>query len=222
MLYKYDGIRLAETMLLFMAVLLLAVCLGNEGGGWMKIGRLSLLVILTIFLAACGNEIETNMSESMVDFEFMTQDEETLKLDDLEGEWWIANFMYTNCRAVCPTTTANLADVQQQLKADGLNPQIVSFSVDPANDKPEVLKAYAEEYDADLETWSFLTGYDFDTIQEISQDTFKTVLEEGAAEQRSHGFSFFLINPDGDIIKKYDGMSSNELNILVNDVKAVL
>lgn len=174
------------------------------------------------FLVACSDKIDSNMSEPMADFEFETQDGGMLGLGDLEGEWWIANFMYTNCRTICPMTTANLADVQQKLKQDGLSPQIVSFSVDPAYDTPDVLKEYALEYGADLETWDFLTGYEFETIQDISENTFKTALEEGSANQRSHGFSFYLINPDGKIVKKYDGTGSDELEMLIEDIKRVL
>lgn len=188
----------------------------------MKIERFLLIFGVLVFLAACGDKIETNMSEPMADFEFITQDEEVLNMDALRDEWWVANFMYTSCRTVCPRTTANLAEVQQKLKEDGLSPQFVSFSVDPAQDAPEVLKEYAEGYDADLETWSFLTGYDFETIQEISENTFKAVLEEGVVGQRAHGVNFYLIDPDGNVIKKYDGMSEEGLDLLVNDLKTVL
>ncbi|GAB3063262.1 SCO family protein [Virgibacillus ainsalahensis] len=181
-----------------------------------------LFIFGVLFLAACNDKIDTNMSEPMADFEFETQDGEMLSLDDLEGEWWIANFMYTNCRTICPMTTANLADVQQKLKRDSLSPQIVSFSVDPAYDTPDVLKEYALGYGANLETWDFLTGYEFETIQHISENTFKIALQKGSANQRSHGFSFYLINPDGQIVKKYDGMGSEELEMLVDDMKRVL
>ncbi|MCF3943045.1 SCO family protein [Oceanobacillus alkalisoli] len=187
----------------------------------MKVRKFLLLFIM-IFLAACGDNIETNMSEPMVDFEFVTQDGKMLHSDELQDEWWVANFMYTNCRTVCPRTTANLAEVQGKLKEDGLSPQIVSFSVDPAYDTPEVLKEYAAGYDADLETWSFLTGYDFETIQEISEHTFKAVLEEGVIGQRAHGVGFYLIDPKGNIVKKYDGTSTVELDELVKDLKSVL
>lgn len=181
-----------------------------------------LFVIITLFLVACGHDIETNMSEPVADFEFTTQDESKLSLEDLEGDWWIANFMYTNCRTVCPRTTANMATLQKSLHQDGFNPQIVSFSVDPSFDTPNVLKEYAKENDADLNSWSFLTGYDFNTIQELSEENFKAVLEGGAADQRSHSYSFYLVNPEGVIVKKYDGMSENELDHLAEDIKTVL
>lgn len=178
-------------------------------------------ILLPVLISACGHDIDTNMSEQVANFEFTTQDEESLSLDDLKGDWWIAYFMYTNCTIVCPTTTPNMVSVQNQLNEYGLNPQIVSFSIDPDYDTPDVLRNYANEYGADLDNWHFLTGYEFDDIQELSEDSFKTVLEDGGPEEHQyvHSTSFFLINPNGEIIKRYDGMSDEEMDVLVSDLK---
>lgn len=162
------------------------------------------------------------MSESMVEFTFTTQDNKTISLDDLKGDWWISYFSYTNCRTVCPRTTANMVNVQKELKENDLYPQIISFSVDPENDTQKELKKYADKYEVDLNSWEFLTGYDFATIQKLSEDAFRAVLEDGAAGQKSHSYMFYLINPEGDIVKKYDGMSMREIDVLVDDVKTVL
>lgn len=196
---------------------------------FMKKGKrlvLTIFILLPILISACGNNIETNMSEQVadVDFDFITQDEELLSLDDLKGDWWIAYFMYTNCQVVCPTTTPHMVSVQNQLHEDGLNPHIVSFSIDPGFDTPAVLRNYAHEYGADLDNWYFLTGYEFDDIQKLSRDSFKTVLESGGPEEHQfvHSTSFFLINPDGEIIKRYDGMSGEEMDVLVSDLKEVM
>lgn len=180
-----------------------------------------LLLLFFIFLVSCGNEIETNMSEPMTDFEFITQDNDTVSFDNLKDDWWIANFMYTNCQAVCPITTERMADVQKELAKDDLHPQIVSFSVDPKNDKPKVLKEYANQHDVDFESWSFLTGYDFETIQKLSQNTFKSNLEKGAVGLKSHGVNFYLINPEGVIMKKYNGMNEEDSKLLIDDIKTV-
>lgn len=45
-----------------------------------------LVLLLTLFLVACGEEIETNMSQEVSDFEFTTQDKEKMSFDDLKGE----------------------------------------------------------------------------------------------------------------------------------------
>lgn len=183
---------------------------------------ITLFILFGMFLTACGKDIETNMSSQMADFSFTTQDKASLSLDDLKGDWWVTYFSYTDCRTVCPRTTANMVNVQKELKASGLQPQIVSFNVDPDNDKPDDLLVYAEEYDVDLASWDFLTGYEFETIQDLSEQSFQAVLESGAIDQRAHSYMFYLINPKGEVVKKYDGMSQNELDILVEDLKTVL
>ncbi|WP_373893770.1 SCO family protein [Virgibacillus sp. CBA3643] len=192
----------------------------------MKAGKhlliLTIFIFLGMLLSACGNKIEKNMSEPMAEFSFTTQDEYIISLDDLKDEWWITYFSYTNCRTVCPRTTANMVDVQSELKEDNLHPKIISFNVDPANDTPKDLKEYAEEYGVDLSTWDFLTGYDFETIQEISKNSFHAVLEAGAADQMAHSYMFYLVNPEGEVVKKYDGMSMDELDTLIEDVKIVM
>ncbi len=181
------------------------------------------LFFFGIVLNACSSDpIESNMSEQVEDFSFITQDEESLSLDDLKDDWWVAYMSYTDCRTVCPRTTANMVEIQSKLKKDGLQPQIVSFNVDPENDTVEDLKEYAKEYKVDLATWDFLTGYDFETIQNLSEQSFLAALESGAADQMSHSYMFYLINPDGEVVKKYDGMSINENNDLIADLKKVL
>lgn len=190
-----------------------------------KILLFSLLSLL-LFLAACSKEpIETNMSETVADFSFTTQDEETLKLDDLKGSWWIADFIFTNCTTVCLPMTANMKSLQEEITERDYDVQLVSFSVDPDYDTPEVLQEYAESYEADLSSWTFLTGYDFDTIKELSIKSFRSMVQEPVEgdedEQVIHGTNFFLVNPDGKIIKQYDGVQSSELSNILADLEEI-
>lgn len=188
-----------------------------------------LLYSLIFLLVACSEEnIETNMSEEIQDFEFKTQDNETFGLSDLKGKWWLADFMYTNCNLVCPTMTSNMVRVQLKLKEVNLanKIEIISFTVDPDYDKPEILKEYAKSYQADLSNWTFLTGYQFETIKELSIGSFKTMLQEGSPENENdliaHGTSFFLVNPQGELIKKYDGMGPEQIDEIISDLRKVL
>ena len=184
-----------------------------------------ILLSIIMVLSACDDDIiDTDMSEEIADFQFTTQDNEKLGLEDLEGEWWIAYFMYTECTIVCPQTTPNMVKVQKELGDLGLEPQIISFSIDPENDTPDVLKEYADEYQVDLSNWTFLTGYDFDEIQKLSKKSFKTVLEGGGPNTHEfvHSTYFFLVNPDGQIVKKYDGLSDEEVDALIGDLKKAL
>ena len=185
---------------------------------------ITILSVILLILTACGDNIETNMSEELPNHTFTTQDEEEVSLDELNDEWSVAYFMYTNCTIVCPTTTPNMVSVQNELKNDGLTPQIISFSIDPSFDTPEVLKDYADDFGADLDHWSFLTGNEFKDIQKLSEQTFNSVLEDGGPDshQYVHSTNFFLINPKCEIIKQYDGMSSKQTNMLIEDLKEVM
>lgn len=180
------------------------------------------IVLLTLLLSACssGLPIETNMSEKVANFSFTTQDHETLSLEDLQDEWWIANFIFTNCKTVCLPMSSNFSTLQKELEKRDLNVQLVSFSVDPDYDSPEVLKEYGERYDANFETWHFLTGYDMQTIKELSIKSFRAFLKEPEEgdDQVTHDTRFFLVNPEGEIVKGYDGVNAGSIDEIIEDI----
>lgn len=182
-------------------------------------------IALLLFLTACGNQsIESNMNEEVKDFDFITQDKDNFNLEDLKGDWWLAYFMYTECTQVCPTTTANMLKIESMLEENNLDAQIVSFSVDPENDTPASLRNYVAEHQINLDRWTLLTGYEFDTIQDFSAKSFKVNVDQGSPGEVefAHSTNFFLINPDGQVIKKYDGMGTEEIDIIIEDLKKVL
>ncbi|WP_240510216.1 SCO family protein [Virgibacillus profundi] len=169
--------------------------------------RLLIMVFaFMLFLTACGEKIETNMSRDVQAFEFTTQDNESLALKDLEGKWWVADFIFTNCTTVCLPMTTNMSKLQDKIKQENLDVQLVSFSVDPEYDTPKVLEEYAESYQADLSNWSFLTGYEFQTIKELSIKSFQSPLEKP---------------PEGEVIKRYSGTDPKKLDVIIDDLKEV-
>ena len=79
--------------------------------------------------------------------------------DDLvKGKLVLINFFFTTCGSICPRTTANLVKVEEAL-GDRLGRDIfmISVTVDPATDTPEVLKKYAASYQT-KPGWEFVTG----------------------------------------------------------------
>lgn len=180
---------------------------------------------LILFLVGCGayREIDPNYSEEVADFSFTTQDEEKLSLEDLQGKWWIANFIFTNCMDVCLPMTHHMSLLQDKLKENDLDVHLVSFSVDPDYDSPEILKEFAEDYDADFSNWSFLTGYDFDTIRELSIKSFRSLVQapKSGSDQVLHGTAFMLVTPDGTMIKSYDGLSAQEMDVIIDDLNTL-
>lgn len=194
----------------------------------MKYIRLLLIALTVLFVAACGNGGEQENTatqqtarENVGDFAAINHNGEEFNVQNLQGQWWVADFIFTNCTTVCLPMTANMKKLQDKLDSEGLDVKLVSFSVDPDRDTPEVLTEYANEYGADLDRWTFVTGYDFDTIKEYSVKTFKNLVEappEGD-DQVTHGTSFFLVDPDGNIVNHYSGTKAEEMDRIIEDIK---
>lgn len=184
-----------------------------------------LMISLIVLLTGCGTgyAIETTMSENIPEFEYTNQDNEKVSLDDLKENWWVANFIFTNCTSVCLPMTSNMAYLQSVMKEEGIDAQLVSFSIDPERDSPEVLKAYAANYNVNFDNWSFLTGYDFETIREFSIKHFKNIVKEpvDGTDQFLHGTSFFLVSPEGEVVKNYKGIEQDSMDDIINDLKKV-
>ena len=79
-------------------------------------------------------------------------------LDNLRGRVWVADFVFTSCPTVCPKLTLKMADIQHRGRNLGDAFHLVTFTVDPENDTPEKLAAYAKSYHANPQRWTFLTG----------------------------------------------------------------
>jgi len=182
------------------------------------IGLFSIIFVLS----ACSDNlpIETDMSENVANFSFTNQDNETVERDDLAGNWWLADFIFTNCETVCLPMTNNMAALQVELDDKGIPIQFVSFSVDPEYDQPDVLKEYAEDYDVNFDNWHFLTGYDFQTIRKLSIKSFRAPLKEPAygSDQVTHDIRFFLVDPEGNIVKGYEGTNQATMDEIVDDL----
>ena len=89
-----------------------------------------------------------------------THEGERVRLyDDLIKDKFVTvNMMYSTCKATCPLTTANLVQVQKLL-ADRVGRDLFMYSItlDPKQDTPEVLNAYAKTFGVGA-GWKFLTG----------------------------------------------------------------
>ena len=87
-------------------------------------------------------------------FAYRDQHGQTVTQDTLRGKVWVANFIFTQCRTICPLLSAKMVQLQRQLA--GVDVRFVSFSVDPAHDTPEVLAAYAQRWHAEETRWLLL------------------------------------------------------------------
>jgi len=105
-------------------------------------------------------------------FVLTNQNGQSFGTEQLASHVYIASFIFTNCPSVCPLITKNMAQLQQRFQDIRLPIFLVSFTVDPTVDTPDILKKYGERFHADFNRWNFLTG---------SDDQMRTLLEKGFA-----------------------------------------
>ena len=74
-----------------------------------------------------------------------------------DGRPVILNFIYTTCTTVCPLTSRTFEQFQEMLGEERNKVHMISISIDPEQDTPERLAAYARKYDA-APQWRFYTG----------------------------------------------------------------
>jgi protein SCO1/2 len=79
-------------------------------------------------------------------------------IDELnDGRPVVLNFIYTTCTGICPLASHIFSQLQHQLGAERDHVHLVSISVDPEEDTPTRLRAYAQQYSAGP-SWQHYTG----------------------------------------------------------------
>ena len=128
------------------------------------------------------------------EFSLIDQNGRTVTNEDLRGKIWIADFIFTRCKGPCPLMTARMLEMQKALVKTP-EVKLVSVTVDPEYDTPEVLRAYAEANFADADRWKFLTG-DKTVIEKLVTEGFMQHLAEENGEP-VHGTMFLVVDGNG-------------------------
>jgi protein SCO1/2 len=127
---------------------------------------------------------------------------------ELADRVWVAAFIFTRCRTSCPRITAVMRGLQEKLAGTGV--QMVSLSVDPEHDTPEVLAEFAQGYGADPGRWWFLTGPKAEVYDLISRRFLLGVAETSAGDQQlgadavSHSSRLALVDRGNTVIGYFD------------------
>lgn len=204
---------------------------------WVRLLAWSLLVgaMLTVLVVYLRQEphtqpvpFEMQREESLrvygdlPDFQLTNRDGRSVSLSDLAGRPWVADFIFTSCQVSCPFLTAEMARLQAVLPAAS-ETRLVSFSVDPDNDTPEVLQDYAQRYQAG-DRWYFLTGAR-DELYRLIREGFQLGVEPGAGSARepiAHSTRFVLVDREGRIRGYYESTDRASMAKLVKDLRSLL
>ena len=158
---------------------------------------------------------------SVPSFQLTNQDGQPFGSPQLTGKIWIADFVYTTCPGPCPMISTRMSDLQKPLEKTDV--RLVSFSVDPEKDTPQVLRSYAERLQADPGRWDFLTGSK-SAIYKLSHDGFKLAVSDGSDAQGIpvHSTRMVLVDRHGQIRGYYDATEPEAVTKLLADTNHLL
>lgn len=111
-------------------------------------------------------------------------------LENLRGQVWLADIIFTRCPGPCARMTRQMAEVQKALPARS-RAKLVSLTTDPDFDTPEVLTKYAARFEADTNRWMFLTGTKTE-IAKLAIDGLKLTTIEKKPEERTSADDLFI------------------------------
>ena len=144
-------------------------------------------------------------------FALIDQQGRTVTRETLRGRVWVASFFLSRCAGPCPMTSAKMAGLQQRVADQDVT--LVSFSMDPDRDTPEVLRGYAEQFAADPARWHMLTGDRGQILGVV--DAFGLAARQGqAAAEMIHSDCFVLVDADGRARDYYDSGNPRHMDRL--------
>ena len=180
-------------------------------GDAMNKALISLILPLTVFLAACDNAAVDNAASSSqgdlagarigAPFTLTNQDGKKVGWNDFQGKYRLVYFGYTYCPDVCPVDlqhiTQAFAKFEKMAPDRAAKVQPIFITVDPERDTPAVLKTYVAAFHPRL---IGLTGTN-EEIAKVEKDFVVIANREdskGASDYLvSHSRTPYLFGPDG-------------------------
>ncbi|MFN9271849.1 MAG: SCO family protein [Planctomycetia bacterium] len=146
---------------------------------------------------------EEGRGVAITDLPFTLTDQQGQPFDSksLAGKVWMGAIFFANCPGPCFRENQAIADILR--KIDDPDFMVVSLTCDPDNDTPDMLRRYADRFEADPARWKFLTG-DMAVIKRVANEGFKLPAEVGVHSERGVVFDragrlrggYHLLQPD--------------------------
>ena len=167
-------------------------------------------------------EVASKIPHTIQDFSLMDQDSNLISQQSIEGKIHVANFIFTSCGSICPVMTSHLKIVNDSLVNDP-NIVLLSYSVTPWIDKPNVLRRYKERNGIKNNNWHFLTGSKGD-IYGLARTSYFAEEDLGFSKDSMeflHTEHFILVDKTKRIRGIYNGTLSLEMYQMLDDIRTL-
>ena len=165
-------------------------------------------------------------------FELVNQDNKKITNETYKGKVYVLEFFFTTCPSICPKMNLSMLAIENKFFGNP-NFGIVSITIDPSHDTPEVLKAHAKLLGVKSSNWNFLTG-DKAYIFNLANKGFNLYAGENSKVNGGfeHSGLFALIDKNGNIrcrkdnfgnpILYYDGLDKKGVRDIQQDINILL
>ncbi|MBD3234265.1 MAG: redoxin domain-containing protein [candidate division Zixibacteria bacterium] len=186
---------------------------------WIIIPIITFLAIVAFLVIEKANQSRSNLPTygEVPDFAFKDSQGKQFGRDELLGKISIIDFFFTSCRGPCPVMSSNMAELYQAFSTSD-QVQLVSISVDPEVDTPEVLNQYAEAHGVTDNRWRFLRA-DLAAVIKLSEKGFHLAAENLPS---MHSTKFILVDENAEIRGYYSGTDEASMKILISDVRQLV
>ena len=149
---------------------------------------------------------------ALPEYELVDHRGDAFEPETLRGKVWVAGFVFTSCPSSCPTITQAMSDLRDRYDRMGIDVEMVSFTVDPDHDTPQVLADYVADVGPNPK-WRFVSG-DPDAVKSLVATGFKLGLGErqqleGGLYDIAHSTQLALIDGDGNV-RGYYGIEPDQ------------
>ncbi|MCM0059415.1 MAG: SCO family protein [Algoriphagus sp.] len=166
--------------------------------------------------------VSANSQHYIPEFTFTNQDGQPVGRNQMEGKITIVDFFFTSCPSICPVMSKEMERVNDHFREEPMV-QILSISIDPTFDTPEILKSYAEKHHAIPGKWQFLSGTKEETFQLARCGFVLPALDgNGVPDDFVHSDKFILIDELGRIRGYYSGTTREQVDLLILETKILL
>jgi protein SCO1/2 len=176
---------------------------------------------------APGKRTRDTLYHHVADIELTNQLGKKISMNkDLAGKMVVIDFIFTRCPAICPRISKSMELLQTSFRKDPKKEaqldtivQFVSITVDPGYDSFQVLRAYADRFNANHDKWWFLTG-DKHAIYNYARHELgvETGPGDGSAEDFIHTQQFILLDKERMVRGYYDGLNDTDVRKCADDI----
>lgn len=148
------------------------------------------------------------------DFSFINQNGEEVNLEAFEDKIFVVNYFFTTCPTICPKISKHMAYLQNSFRNHD-DVKFLSHTVDPKHDSVNVLREYADLYEAKDDVWHLVTG-DKEKLYNQAKVGYKIIAAEG--DGFTHSEKLILVDKNKNIRGYYDGTNEKEVEKLLSEI----